>query len=173
MNQREKLISLIGQQKYDEIIRKIKSPFNEEIQLSSVDWLLLKEDTEIINFYNDLRSNPAPNTILKWIGEIIILSTHVHALLQKLLQMAERDDQVKQQASELDFHHLIIFCAARFNFPDDELESLTKLRYYRNLFSHKFDETMETSFHQVIEPMAEGEVLVISLTDKIRQISRV
>lgn len=167
--QKKQLIEFIGEEKYRELVKQIPKKFEQDIQLSYSAWLLGKTPNEILGFYQELLNDSTSGSILKETGMIVISTTHINNLLVKLIEKSESDEGIRNKAMRFNFHYLILFCKAKYNIPDDEFQSMMELKHFRNMISHEFDSTMETSFNQALHPIMEAQMLVISLTEKIRR----
>ncbi|MEK6983736.1 MAG: hypothetical protein AABX33_04125 [Nanoarchaeota archaeon] len=159
MNQKQKLVSLIGQQKYDELYSKIPPAFNQDIQFNISEYLLQKNDQQILDFYAELINNNNWRSTLKTVGINIILATHIEDLLIRLVEKKEIDSNIIRQVRELDLHYLIMFCTARYNIPEEHFVQMMELTHFRNMIAHNFNLLMETDPNQAIEAMAKGKLI--------------
>ena len=170
MNKQEKdLIGLIGQSYYSQISARIPPKFVQTIYVNHTDWLLSKDDKELVSFYQELLNGGAPFSTVKIVGGIMVLSTHLNNLLQKLVDLSESQN-TSSIVKGFDMHYRIIFCAAKYGIPDSNFFQLMGLKHFRNLIAHDFDSTMETGFHDVIYLMIDSQLLVVELTNKVRNL---
>jgi len=102
----------------------------------------------------------------------MILTSHLHDLLIRLIQIKESDQTIINKVSNFDLHYLIMFCVAKYKIPNDYLIQMMELKHFRNLVAHNFNGVMETSFNQAIHPIAKGHLLIIVLTQMIRDGSK-
>src|SRR3990167_1387510 len=163
-HQEQKLVNLIGQEKYDELCSKIPPPFNRDTQLNISDFLLQRNDQEILDFYSELTNNNDWRSILKTAGIIIILASHINDLLIRLVEKKEMDKDIIKKVSELKLHYRIIFCTAKYNLPEEHFIQMMELKHFRNMVAHNFNLLMETEPNQAIESMAKGKLIIMLLT---------
>lgn len=168
MNQKQKLINLISQQAYDELYPKIPPEFNQDTQFNFSEYLLQRNDQEILDFYSELINNNNLWNIPKIAGNIIILTPHINDLLIKLVENKESDLSIIHIVTEFDLHYLIIFCTARYNIPEEYFIQMMELKHFRNMVAHNFNAVMETAFNQAIESMARGKLIIMLLTGMLR-----
>ena len=169
MSHKEELIRLIGQQEYDKLYNQIPDRIKQETIVNFSDHLLSKSEQEILDFYSELINNNQQWTIPKITGSILILTSHVHDLLIRLIQKKETDQSVINKVSNFDLHYLIIYCTSQYKIPDDYFIPMMELKHFRNMIAHDFNGIMETSFNQAIHPIAKGHLLIIVLTQMIRE----
>ena len=168
LNQKQKLVNLIGQQKYDELYSKIPTPFNQDTQFNISEFLLQKNDQEILDFYAELINNNDWRSTLKTVGINIILATHIQDLLIRLIEKIETDNRIIREARELDLHYLIILCTAKYNIIEEHFIQMMELKHFRNMVAHNFNLLMETEPNQAIESMAKGKLIIMLLTGMLR-----
>ena len=168
VNQKQKLVNLIGQQKYDELYSKIPPAFNQDTQFNISEYLLQKNDQEILDFYAELINNNDWRSTLKTVGINIILATHIQDLLIRLIEKKETDSRIIREVTELDLHYLIIFCTARYEIPEEHFVQMMELKHFRNMIAHNFNLLMETDPNQAIEAMAKGKLIIMLLTGMLR-----
>ena len=169
MNEKQKLINLIGQQKYDELNSKISPTYNKDIQLDFSDYLLQKSEQEILDFYSDLVNSNYQWTIPKIVGNVIILTSHIHDLLIKLVERRETDQKIIKSVSAFDLHNTIIFCTARYDIIEECFIQMMGLKNFRNTIAHDFNAIMETGFHQAIHPISDGDLIILTLIEMLRE----
>ena len=99
----------------------------------------------------------------------IILASHIHDLLIKLVETKESDEEIKRTVRTFNLHYLIIFSVARFDIPQEYFLNMIKLKHFRNMVAHDFNSIMETSFHQAIGPITDAHLIIIFLTNLIRK----
>ncbi len=168
MSEVSDLVRLIGKNKYKELSKKIPTAFEQDIQIDYSVYLLEKTENEILEFYSEHINSRKIWSLPKIIGCVMILTTHIHSLLIKLVERRETNLQIIDTLRKFKLHNLIIFCAAKYNIPDDYFLQMMKLKHFRNMLAHDFDSSLETSFQQAINPIAEGQVLIIFLTQLLR-----
>lgn len=169
MSQEEELIKLIGKKKFDELNKIIPEKFNQDIQVDFSEYLLQKSEQEILDFYSELLNDRKPLPTTKICGSIIILASHIHDLLIKLVETKESDEEIKRTVRTFNLHYLIIFSVARFDIPQEYFLNMIKLKHFRNMVAHDFNSIMETSFHQAIGPITDAHLIIIFLTNLIRK----
>ncbi len=172
MGHKENLIRLICQSEYDKLYNLIPDRIKQETIINFSDYLISKSEQEILDFYSDLINNNQQWTIPKIAGSIMILTSHLHDLLIRLIQIKESDQTIINKVSNFDLHYLIMFCVAKYKIPNDYLIQMMELKHFRNLVAHNFNGVMETSFNQAIHPIAKGHLLIIVLTQMIRDGSK-
>ncbi len=168
VNQKQKLLNLIGQQKYDELYPKIPPAFNQDTQFNISEYLLQKNDQQILDFYAELINNNDWRSVLKTVGINIILATHIEDLLIRLVEKKETDSNIIREVRELDLHYLIIFCTAKYNIIEEHFIQMMEIKYFRNMIAHNFNLLMETNPNQAIEAMAKGKLIIMLLTGMLR-----
>ena len=168
MKREQKLVKLIGQQKYDELNSKIPPPFNQDTQFNISEFLLQKNDQGILDFYSELTNNNDWRSILKTAGIIIILASHINDLLIRLVEKKEMDRNIIKKVSELKLHYLIIFCTEKYNIPEEYFIQMMEIKHFRNMIAHNFNLLMETESNQAIESMAKGKLMIMLLTGMLR-----
>ena len=172
MRHKEKLIRLIGQSEYDKLYNLIPDRIKQETIINFSDYLISKSEQEILDFYSDLINNNQQWTIPKIAGSIMILTSHLHDLLIRLIQIKESDQTIINELSNFDLHYLIMYCTAKYKIPNDYFIPMMELKHFRNMMAHDFNDVMETSFNQAIHPIAKGHLLIIVLTQMIRDGSK-
>ncbi|MBU0979705.1 MAG: hypothetical protein KJ709_02780 [Nanoarchaeota archaeon] len=168
MSHREDLIRLIGQDEYEKLDNLIPDKIKQDTIVNFSDYLLSKSEQEILNFYSDLINNNQQWTIPKIAGSVVILTSHVHDLLIRLVQKKETNQSVINKVTHFDLHCLIIYCTAKYKIPNDYFIPMMELKHFRNMIAHDFNGIMETSFNQAIHPIAKGHLLIIVLTQMTR-----
>jgi len=73
------------------------------------------------------------------------------------------------KVSNFDLHYLIMYCTAKYKIPNDYFIPMMELKHFRNMMAHDFNGVMETSFNQAIHPIAKGHLLIIVLTQMIKE----
>jgi len=169
MDCKKELVTLIGEEKYNELDKKIPEKFKQSVHIYYSSYLLQKSEQEILDFYSNMMQDNSQGSIPKLTGNIMIVTNHLHDLLIKLVQVNETNKSILKKIIKFDLHYLIIFCTARYNIPDDYFIPMMRLKHFRNMVSHNFNEVMETSFYQAINPISEGHLLIIFLTQLIRK----
>ena len=169
MNQEQRLIELIGESKFKELSDRIPEKFKQTRQINFSDYLMTKSHQEVLDFYSSLINDNSQWTIPKLSGSVIILTSHIYDLLIKLVETREEDQNLINKIKKLHLHYLILFCTERYNISKDYFEPLMELKHFRNMIAHDFDDIMETSFHQAINPIAKGHLLIIVLLDLIKE----
>lgn len=172
MGHKEELIRLIGQGEYDKLCNLISDRIKQDTIANFSDYLLSKSEQEILDFYSDLINNNQQWTIPKIAGSIMILTSHLHDLLIRLIQIKESDQTIINKVSNFDLHYLIMYCTAKYKIPNDYFIPMMELKHFRNMMAHDFNGVMETSFNQAIHPIAKGHLLIIVLTQMIRDGSK-
>jgi hypothetical protein len=170
MGYKEDLIRLIGQEEYDTLYNQIPDKIKQDIIVNFSDHLLSKSEQGILDFYSDLSNNNQQWTIPKITGSIVILTSQMHDLLIRLVQKKETDQNVIAKAINFDLHYLILFCTSKYKIPKDYFIQMMELKHFRNMIAHDFNSIMETSFNQAIHPIAKGHLLIIVLTQMIRDV---
>ena len=161
-------MKLIGQQKYAELNFKIFPAYMGDAHLDFSDYLLKKSEQEILDFYSDLVNSNEQWTIPKIVGNVIILTSHIHDLLIKLVERKETDQNLIKNVCAFDLHNIIIFCTARYDISEDCFIQMMELKNFRNMIAHDFNAIMETGFHEAINPIAEGDLIILTLIDMLR-----
>ena len=62
-----------------------------------------------------------------------------------------------------------MYCTAKYKIPNDYFIPMMELKHFRNMMAHDFNGVMETSFNQAIHPIAKGHLLIIVLTQMIKE----
>ena len=109
-------------------------------------------------------------TIPKSTGSIVILTSHIHDLLIKLIESRESEVQLIHDLKNVDLHNLIIFCTSKYNIPNDHFILMMELKHFRNMIAHDFNSIMETSFNQALKPIMDAYLVIILLVQLIRGI---
>ncbi|MBU0665759.1 MAG: hypothetical protein KKB65_07345 [Nanoarchaeota archaeon] len=169
MSHKEKLIGLIGQNEYDKLYNLIPDRIKQDIIINFSDYLIGKSEQEILDFYSDLINNNQQWTIPKISGSIMILTSHLHDLLIRLVQIKETDQIIINKVSNFDLHYLIMYCTGKYKIPNDYFIQMMELKHFRNMMAHDFNSVMETSFNQAIHPIAKGHLLIIVLIQMIKE----
>ena len=170
MGQKEELIKLIGQTEYTALESQIPDKIKQDIVVNFSDYLLGKTEQQILDFYLELINSNNQWTLPKIAGSIVILTSHINDLLVKLVETREKDIKIKETAKNFDLHYLILFCTARYNLPKDHFIQMMELKHFRNMVAHDFNSIMETSFNQAIHPIAKAHLLIIVLTQMIKEV---
>ena len=168
MGQKQDLIAIIGQEKYDELVANIPERILTEINVNFSEYLLTKDEQGILNFYGDLLNNTTHTSTPKLVGDIMIFTSHIHDLLKRIVETKENDETIKSKVVRFDLHYLILFCVARYNIPNDHFGELMELKHYRNLVAHDFNSVLETHPKDLMEATAKGAFLVIVLVGILR-----
>src|SRR3989344_2998441 len=149
-----KLIEYIGKEKYQELENQVPEKYKKEITINFSEFLLKQTEQQILDFYGGLINNNNQWTTTKQCGSVIILASHVHDLLKKLVQTRETDQEViKNLTKNFDLHYLILYCVAKYNVPKEYFIQMMELKHFRNMVGHNFNGVLETSFREAIEPI--------------------
>ncbi len=168
MNQKEKLISIIGDNSFRELDSKIPVRVIQDMSLNYSDYWLTKSEQEILDSYSELINNTQQWTIPKQVGGIIILTNFMHDLLKRIVKERETDTSIIKDVMDFDLHFLIIFCCARYDIPDEYFIAMMELKQFRNMISHDFNSVMDTSFHESITAISKGSLLMVVLVQILR-----
>lgn len=168
MNQRQELVRIFGQQQVAELEQQIPERFRVETVHNFSEYLLQKSEQEILNFYEPLMNSTEIWNLPKICGDVILFSSHIHDLLIQLVNTRETDETIISLCKKLDLHHLILFATARYTIPQDYFEEMMKLKHFRNLIAHNFNEVLSLNQEEAIAEIARGPFLVIVLVGMIR-----
>jgi len=163
------LKQLISEERFNYWKDKIPVNIREENTLNFSEHLLTQTEQEILDFYGEIINNTQQWSVIKYCGSVIILASHIEDLLNKLVQTRETDIEILTKVDKLKLHHLIIFCAEKYNIPENLFITMMKFKYFRNMVAHDFNSLLETGFHQAIHPICEAQVLIIHLVHMIRE----
>ena len=169
MGQKAELIKLIGQTEYTKLESQIPEKIKQDIVINFSDYLLRKTEQQILDFYSELINNNNQWSIPKIAGSVISLTSHINDLLVKLVEMRETDVKIKETVKKFDLHYLILFCTVRYSIPKDHFIQMMELKHLRNMVAHDFNSIMETNFNQAIHPIAKAHLLIIVLTQMVRE----
>ncbi len=167
MNQKDKLIALIGQTGFDAITAQIPGPYMQPLVANFADHLLTLSEPQIINFYADLLNDQNYLSPMRLAGSVVLLASHVHDLLKKLVDKRETDIARSSAIKDFDLHYIIIFCAHQYGFPKDIYVPMMALKHYRNLLAHDFNGLLNAPPADMFDKVAHGYVTVLSITQYI------
>jgi len=165
----KKLIKYIGQEKYNELMKKIPKKYKKENIFDFSECLLKLSEQKILDFYEKIINDTKPWSIIKICGSIIILSTHLEALLKKLICVRETEKNLIKDTLNFNLHHLILFCVARYNISEDYFIDMIKFKHFRNMIAHDFNNILKIDFKKASELIPKGSLLIILLTKMIKE----
>lgn len=164
----KRLIGYIGKEKFQELEAQIPEKYKAEININFSEFLLKQTEQKILDFYGGLINDNNQWTTTKLCGSTIILTSHVHDLLKKLVERKETEQELINNLLKFELHYLILYCVEKYNIPKDYFIQMMELKHFRNMIGHNFNGVLETGFNEAIHPICKGHLLVIVLTGMIR-----
>lgn len=166
---RKELAKIIEEAQIKKWEDKLPPKFKQNITTDYTNFILSMTDDQLVKYHQNHMENHSPGNPFKLAGIIVILAVEAHELMKELIKKRETNQSTINKATNWDLYYTTIYCAEKYDMPQDVFESIMKLRYFRNFLAHDLKVVLGTGLREASTFIGEGISFLLHLKGEINR----